>query len=305
MSTNKLNAGVSCVIPTYNGSRDVVECVWSVLNSDYSNIEIIVVDNNSSDSTVKRLKRLFGKRNNFQLIESDANRGAAGGRNLGAKYSKSDYLLFIDNDNVIDKRMISYLAAYFESYQDCGMVGPLMKIKLDPRIIWLYSANINLYTSKASYLGSRQKDVGQYPDYLEVGHVPNCFMVKRKDFENVGGFDEKYFIMYEEADLAEKIRRKLRKKIYIYTKAITLHNAPLKSQKGGNTSRIQLKERAYRTARNKVYFMRRNSNMIQFISFLMIFLPLISAFYIYQAYKFRKIELATYYLKGVFEGFWL
>jgi len=293
---------VSIIIPTFNRLKDVISCINSIFNSDYDYFEVIVVDNVSVDDTVAKIEECF--RNKVTLIKAGVNLGAGGGRNRGAKEAKGDYLLFVDSDNVIDKKMIGELVSFFNNHDECGMVGPLMKYKKEPSIIWLYYADIDMYTSQAKYRGTDEKDEKQYNEIIDVGHLPNCFMVRKNDFEKVGGFDEKYIIMYEEADLAEKIKRILKKKIYLYTKAITFHNVELPSEDDDRVNYGFVSERrAYLTARNRVYFMRKNASLIQFISFFFIFNPLILIYYEINLLKKRKFKMALAYLKGNIAGF--
>ena len=292
---------VSIIIPTMNRMDDVTSCVKSVLGSTYKNFEIIVIDNASKDDTAEKLKKLSSKENRIKIIESDVNLGAAGGRNKGASYAKGEYLLFVDCDNVIDKRMISHLVKFLETKEDCGMVGPLMLIKKKPKIIWIYFADINMYSSQAKYKGTGEKDEGQYDEVIKVGHLPNCFMIKKEDFFKINGFDEKYIIMFEEADLAEKIKKKLKKNIYLYTKAKTYHNIDL-PKTNEKSFGFRSKERAFLTARNRIYFMKKNTTMIQWLTFFFIFNPLIFFFYIFNLIKNNETKKAIEYIKGSAKG---
>lgn len=296
------NKKVSVVIPTYNRSSDVIECVRSVLKSNYLNIEVIVADNGSKDDTVGLLEKNFQSNANFKLVKCDHNLGAGGGRNLGAKHALGEYILFVDSDNVVDKAMVSKLVKFFEQ-EKCCMVGPLMLFKKDPKLIWLYSADINMWTSGAHYLGTGENNRGQYEDKIKVGHLPNCFMVKKSDFEKIGGFDEKYLVMYEEADLAEKLKKVTGKNIYLFTKAVTFHNAELPDKNSKDKSMgFRTDERAFLTARNRVYFMKKNASFLQFIVFLAIFNLLYLLYYEVQLLKAGYLTKARAYLKGSLFG---
>jgi GT2 family glycosyltransferase len=203
--------------------------------------------------------------------------------------------------------MVSLLAGFIEENENCGMVGPLMLFKQDPSIIWLYFAGMNMHTSKSIYKGSGEKDKKQYGEIIETGHLPNCFLVRKKDFEEINGFDEKYFIMFEEADLAEKIKKKLGKKIFVYSKAITCHDLPLPDNDSGfnNYSSpfvFRSEQRAYLTARNRIYFMKKNASFMQLASFALLFYPLILIYYEFNLLKAKKFRQALYYLKGSFRG---
>lgn len=295
---------VSVIIPTFDRQSDVLNCAASILNSSYREIEIIIVDNNSSDRTVEELTKKYSMDSRLKLIKSKTNLGAGGGRNRGAEEAEGKYLLFVDSDNVVDGRMIDHLTNFFENHPDCGMVGPLMLLESDRETIWTYFADINMFTSQAKYKGTGEKNVGQFPEIVPVGHIPNCFMVKRTDFKKVGGFEEKYIVVYEEADLAEKIKR-LGKKVYLFTKAITYHAVELSKTNDRNNYGFRSSERAFLLARNRVYFMRRNATLIQFITFFFIFNPLIFLYYEMNLLRNRDFVKAASYACGMCKGFFL
>lgn len=291
---------VSVVIPTLNREKQVIDCVSSVLESNYKNMEVIIVDNASTDKTVEKIKKKFGKK--VELVESSVNLGAGGGRNLGAKHAKGYYLLFLDSDNLVDKRMISNLVIFFEKTRDCGLLGPLSLYKKKPGTVWLYSADINLLTSNAVYKGTGE-NISQAPTIIETGHSPNCSMVKKSDFNKVGGFDEKYIIMYEEADFAERIK-KLGKKVFIYSKAITYHDVPLPKEERDYFIN-KPKRVLFLVARNRVYFMKKNTSLFNFILFLLIFNPLITLYYVFNLLKHKQFMKALSYVEGSVKGLFL
>lgn len=296
---------VSVIIPTMDRSDDVITCIDSVAQSTYPNIEIIVVDNGSTDDTVARIKNQFGQLNNLKLIESAVNLGAGGGRNRGAREANGEYLLFVDSDNSIDEEMIAHLVSFFETHADCGMVGPLMLYQEDPTIIWLYFADINMYTSQAIYRGTGEKDVGQYGSVVKVGHLPNCFMVRSDEFWKVGGFDERYIVMYEEAELAEKIKQRLRKCVYLYPKAVTHHNVELNAERTRNDVIFSASRQAYLVARNRIYFMKRNASPLQQLIFFLIFNNVSLLYYEVKLLRRREFAKAWAYLRGWAIGFFL
>jgi GT2 family glycosyltransferase len=130
-------------------------------------------------------------------------------------------------------------------------------------------------------------------------------MVRRDDFQKVSGFDEKYFIMYEEADLAHQIKKQLGKKIYLISRAVTYHDFPLHDPEVQNNLGLRSSERAYLTARNRVYFMRKNAPWFHFMVFFFVFNPLILFYYEILLLKNRQFAKARAYLRGCLAGFFL
>ena len=88
---------VSVIIPVYNSSKYLNECLDSVIKQTYKNIEIILVDDNSTDNSVDIIKSYDDKR--IKLIRSHSNLGAAESRNKGIKAATGDYICFIDSDD--------------------------------------------------------------------------------------------------------------------------------------------------------------------------------------------------------------
>lgn len=287
---------VSIIITTYNRKQDIEKCLDSIFNNDYNNIRIIVVDNASSDGTADFLEQKYGSKIN--LIKSDKNLMAGGGRNLGAESAKGEYLLFIDSDNIIDSKMISELVTGMEKNKNAGMVGPLMYYLSDPKMIWWAGANINLWTSKTSYIGINEYDEGQYDDIMEVGHIPNVFLVKKEIWDEIGGINEDYIMHYEESDLAERIKRK-DAKLYRIPTAKTYHNIPASSDESGRNFGAESLERVYYTSRNRIIFIKRNASIIQYIFFCLFFLMPFSFFYIT---KYKGFKMKMKYLIGLMDG---
>lgn len=88
---------VSVIIPVYNSSKHIRECLDSVIKQTYKNLEIILVDDNSTDDSVEIIKSYNDKR--IKLIESKENAGAAESRNKGVKEATGNYICFIDSDD--------------------------------------------------------------------------------------------------------------------------------------------------------------------------------------------------------------
>lgn len=303
-----MKKSISIIVVTYNSKRDIKNCLESISNSDCNDYEIIVVDNNSTDGTVDILERDY--KNKIKIIKSNKNIMGGGGRNLGAKYANGDYLLFIDSDNVIDKKMVTELVKGMKRY-NAGMAGPLMYSLKDPQRIWWANSYINLWTSKTTYMGFGEIDKGQYNLVKEVGHIPNVFMIQKWIWDQLGGIDKDYVMHYEESDLAERVR-KIGYKIYIIPSAKTWHNVLLLnnydvlklnnqvwvSMIGGKNNLM----RNYYSARNRVLFMKKNANLLQYLIFLFLFLPLSTIFYLYKIIKSNNFKIAKTYLKGTVHG---
>lgn len=292
---------VSVIIVTYNRRSDVERCLVSILESSYEKLEIVVVDNCSTDGTIEMLQNKFSGQ--VRLVANDHNAMAAQGRNIGVKNSSGELLLFVDSDNVVDPRMIEELVTGISNLPDAGIIGPKMYYLNAPQILWWAGADISHWSSKTTYHGKTECDEGQYDGVHVVGHVPNVFMCWRQDFEQLGGFEPAYEIMYEESDLAERMRR-MGRCCYLIAKAVTYHDVPLYEDADQKLRFLgmQTAHRAFLVARNRILYMRRNSNLVQFIFFLVLFLPMFSVYYSYMLLRYGKWAVARSYWRGIVSG---
>jgi len=297
---------VSVIIVTYNRKGDVVECIESTLNSTYKPIEIIVVDNASSDGTTEELERRYGDK--IKLIKSYRNLYAGGGRNLGAKNAKGEYLLFVDSDNAIDSDMIKNMldVEVRNRYLNIGISGPFTYYKSEPRRLCWTNNRMSLLTSITLFEGSGQVDEGQYDKFelIKVHHIPNVFMVSKKIFTEFGGIDKDYVMHYEESDLAEKIKKR-GFIVALFPQAKVWHNVPLSRQEGHKSFKGENPSMVYYVSRNRILFMRKNSGGIRLFLFLVLFNNIFLLYNLGLLLFYRKFSLMILALKGYFDGLFM
>lgn len=111
---------VSVVIPTYNCSKYITNAVESVLDQSYSNLEILIVDDGSTDETAQELKRYSGHPSIKYLYQSNQGPGAA--RNNGMKSSTGDYICFLDSDDALEPGSLKCRADVLSANDDLMMV---------------------------------------------------------------------------------------------------------------------------------------------------------------------------------------
>lgn len=118
---------ISVIIPVYNIVDYLQECVESVLNQTYKNLEIIIVDDGSTDGSGELCDRL-AKPDNRVIVIHKENGGLSDARNAGIEHATGDYISFIDGDDYIDREMYSCMESVFTSnkgisFVTCGMVN--------------------------------------------------------------------------------------------------------------------------------------------------------------------------------------
>lgn len=171
---NRINEKVSVIIPTYNRCEQLCRCVNSLLLSTYKNIEIIVVNNNSSDNTKQAISVLNKKYSNIIFVDLNRNLMTAGGRNEGIKYASGNYLLFVDNDNVVDPSMIEELVKEMDNNPRIGLIGPIMFYYKAQDTIYFCGNKINFITSKTTYY-SKDQNISNVNilERIKSNHIPN------------------------------------------------------------------------------------------------------------------------------------
>lgn len=116
MISNKL---VSVIIPIYNAEKHLHNSLNSVINQDYKNLEIILVNDGSTDNSVVECQKYIEKDKRIKLI-NQRNLGVSAARNNGFHYCNGEYICFVDSDDIIEKNMISNLIEILE-YSNCDV----------------------------------------------------------------------------------------------------------------------------------------------------------------------------------------
>ncbi len=294
-------SSVSAIVVTRDRKDQTLRCIHSLLaqEGDFS-LEVVVVDNASSDGTLTALANAFGSR--VRVVRNETNRMAAGGRNDGAKVATGNLLLFLDSDNVARPGFVAALADILVRHPNAGMAGCVMT-HLDPSDrIWCAGADISLLTGRTHYRHASKPvaSVAETEPY-ETGHLPNAFMVRATDFRALGGFYEPYGIMFEESDLAERIRHSeggTGRKILVDPRPLDAHDVPLITDGSLRAYGLQSPFRARLLARNRNLFMRRNAHPFQRLAFFTLFWPLYTAYYLRVILSHHRPDIAKAYLKG-------
>ncbi len=209
---------VSIIILTYNSSLYILELIESLkkLNSNFTELEIIVVDNASTDDTLLKISnfppiRRAGKYpiSNFKLIKNEKNFGFAAGINSGSKAAKGEYLLFINPDTKFEKGNISDLLSVFEKFENVGIVGGKLidkegKAEKSAGKIFGLAEIILISLGLDEQFGVRTS-----PEKTKkVGFVSGGFMmIKREVFEKLKGFDENFFMYVEDVDFCKRAKK--------------------------------------------------------------------------------------------------
>ncbi len=206
-----MNTLVSVTIVTYNCRGFIAACLESVFGQDHAAVEVIVVDNASSDGTLAELERYAGK---IQLISSDTNLGFAGGQNLAIRHSRGAWILALNPDAILAPDFITRLLAEVEAQGDrtigsaCGRLAAMAE-NLDTTASRHLDSTGMYFTPELRHLdrGCRQLDHGEYSatEYV-FGATGAAALYRRAMIEAISPagefFDEDFFAYREDADVA-------------------------------------------------------------------------------------------------------
>ncbi len=250
---------IAVIILNYNGIDDTIDCLKSIrtLEKDGNNLEIIVVDNNSSDGSQEVLSKL----KDIHLIKNSSNLGYSGGNNVGIKYvlkKNSDFILILNNDTVVDKRLLMNLV---EAAKSADIISPKIYFSKGyefrkswyrgydlGKVIWYAGGNIDWVNIIGKHIGVDEVDKNQYDKPRETDFATGaCMFVKSEVLKKIGLFDEKYFLYLEDMDFCTRAQKAGFKIIY-EPRAIIFHKNAQSVQ--GSGSELQ----DYFITRNRLLF---------------------------------------------------
>lgn len=194
---------VSIVIVNFNGAKWLRACLDSVRRIEGLRIEVIVVDNASSDDSLATLRDYPW----VKVVQSDRNIGFAGGNNLGLRHCSFNYVLLLNNDTVVVPNFLQPLCDYLDQNPEVGAVQGKMQL---PR----FDGTLDVCGSYLTWLGlpyhygfyktDQQKYQNSRPVFSGKGA---CLMFRRDIVERIGGFlfDDSFFCYYEESDFCHRV----------------------------------------------------------------------------------------------------
>jgi len=206
---------VYVIILNWNGKEDTIECLRSVQALDYPHYQVLVVDNASSDGSPEQIRVAFL---DVELIVNEVNLGYAGGINVGIKRALeegADYVLLLNNDTLVDERLLAELLKAGESDPQIGILTPKIYYHGGTRI-WFAGADKRRFPPGIAWPGHGKLDGPAYSRQREVDYATGCgIMIKAEVLRAVGLFDTTYFMYHEDLDLCERAKRAGYKVVYV------------------------------------------------------------------------------------------
>jgi len=221
----KNNPLVSIVVLNWNGRRFIDPFMASFEKQTYphSEIELLFVDNGSSDGSVSYLEKNYAATPNLRVIKNGDNYGYAGGNNRGMRHAKGQYVLVCNNDLVLDKNLVSELVNVAREKNAAATVPKLMYLN-KPGIINNAGSRLAPDSDWPVYEdGANEKDTGQFDTTREItAFCGACVLFSREFLNKVGMFDRKFFLYFEDGDLSWR-GQKAGYRFFYAPKAVALH----------------------------------------------------------------------------------
>ena len=277
---------VSIVIPNYNGEQYLKACLEKLYEYTTLEIEVIIVDNGSTDSKYEWIK-------NFPSIiwkQLDNNYGFSKAVNEGIRIAKGKFVVLLNNDTQICVGFIEELKKVIEQQDTIFSVSSKMIQYHNPNYIDDVGDEYNLF-GYASQRG-HGKSVDCYNESSRIFSSCGGAAIYRKELlEQIGFFDENFFAYLEDVDLGYRANINGYKNVYC-PKAMVYHVGSATTGEGMSPLKV------YLSARNNIYLIYKNMPIIQ----LLINLPFLIIGSSLRYYMFKKKGFGEDYKRGLFEG---
>ena len=277
---------VSIVIPNFNGKHFLEDCLKAVFAQDIENMEVIVVDNGSTDGSQEYLDTYPGVR----VLKLDKNYGFCGAVNAGIKAADSEYVILLNNDTEVDKR---FAAELLEAIQSDDKI-----FSCSSKMIQFHDRNLmddaGDYYCALGWAFGRGKggDIERYEKSVNIfASCAGAAIYRKKMLESLGYFDEKHFAYLEDIDVGYRARIHGYRNVYA-PKAIVYHVGSGFSGSAHNAFKVKL------SSRNSVYLAYKNMPFLQII----LNSPFLFVGFFVKWLFFLKKGLGKEYVQGLREG---
>jgi len=305
---------VFLIVLNWNGGKITINCLRSLKNLKINKIaiEIVVVDNGSTDDSLKIIEDFKSetKKSHLKLriLRNEVNLGFAEGNNVGIRYALKNgarWVLILNNDTTVAPDLLIQLIKQSSLINQSGILGPKIyfapgfeyhKNRYKPaqrgKVFWYAGGIIDWRNVYCSHRGVDEVDEGQYDRVETTDFVSGCAMlVKKEVFEKIGLFDPRYFLYLEDVDFCQRAKKAGFKIIYVPDGKVWHYNAS-SSQVGGAlhdyfiTRNRLLFGMKYAPARTKIALLKESFRLL------------------FKGRLWQKIGVRDFYLKKFGKGSW-
>jgi GT2 family glycosyltransferase len=254
------NRKLGLVTVTYNSAKVLPEFIESLRAQTYSNWQLFIIDNGSTDTTLELLSQYPDPR--LKIIANKKNVGVAAGNNQGireALQEDCELIGLINNDIEFGSDMFEILLNHLNQLK-CDMVVPKMYYYEHKNLIWFAGGGFRKFRYWLNeHYGMDSIDTGEYNQVKSILYAPTCCVVMKRDvFDRVGFMDEKYFVYFDDSDFFIRANR-LGIRTYYIPQAFLFHKV------SSLTGRELSEFRAFIENRNLIFFVRKHFSFTTFV----------------------------------------
>lgn len=220
----------SIIIPVYNQSHFTKKCVQTIfdITSNHYPFEVIIVDNNSTDDTAEIARELQNLFSPVKYIRNKENIGYGGACNLGSKHASGEVLVFLNNDTEPQKNWLENGLNKILSDESIGILGA--KLLYPDRKIQHCGIEFFEEVNPDYYFWPLHRHLNEDENFAlanQAGEVAGvtgaCMFIRKKLFDSIGGFDEQYWMYFEDLDLCFKVKKQ-KLKVYYDPEILVIHH---------------------------------------------------------------------------------
>lgn len=270
---------VSVIITNYNGEIHLQECLNSLMDIKYSNYEIILLDNASTDNSIELARRVYPE---IRIIPLNKNYGFAEGTNKGAREARGEFIVFLNNDTKVHEKWLIELINAATLYGEDNIYSSKVLFYDSPHEINTIGGIITPMGSGLD-INFGKPDLDEYNKMQFIGSPSGCSMLLKKSlFKKMGGFDKDYFAYLEDVDFGWRCWLDGHKTYYVPT-SIVYHKY------GATGGKMDSPFRVFHVQKNRLSNILKNFSMGNIVSGLII------------SIGFDIIRIFSFFLRGNFE----
>jgi len=204
---------VSIIVLNWNGKKWLAKCLPTLVKIKYKPLEIIVVNNGSTDDSAHFLKTKFPE---IKVIEIKKNAGYARANNIGVKKALGKYVLLMNNDTTATPSFVTPLVDAMEMDSSIGIIQPQIRSMIYPNLLDSVGSFFT-FTGFLYHFGyMKPHTLNKYNKDLFAYSIKGaCFIMRRDDYIKLGGFDEDFVCYVEESDLCHRVWLSGKKVMYL------------------------------------------------------------------------------------------
>lgn len=244
---------VSGCIVTHNNMVTIKDTLDSLFDMTKGvDFKLFIADNLSTDGTIDFIRENYSGKN-IEIIETGTNKGFGSGHNEVLNRIDSKYHVIINPDIILTQDVVTIMADYMDGHDDIGLLSPKICFpdgreqilgKKNPKIKYLAASRMRNEKSPGKLLREYAMLDRDLTEPVDIENATGCFMmIKTELFKKIGGFDEKYFMYFEDCDLTRTVKKSAR--AVFYPAAVVCHVWGRESKKNFKLTLIQIKSMLY------------------------------------------------------------